>query len=71
MAQPVRIENPWIKLECQARGVAPARIATHLQPSFAQFQEELTPRRAGAVFTDGTPAAETARAALRELLMGQ
>lgn len=39
-------------------------------PGFAQFQEGLTPRRAGAVFTDGTAAAETARAALRELLNG-
>lgn len=37
---------------------------------FAQFSEGLTPRQAGAVYTDGTPAAEAARAALRELLEG-
>lgn len=37
---------------------------------FAQFQATLTPRRPSAVFTDGTPAAESARAALRELLRG-
>ncbi len=39
-------------------------------PGFAQFQETLGPRQAGAVYTDGSPAAETARAALRELLEG-
>ena len=41
-----------------------------MAPGFAQFQESLTPRRAGAVFTDGSPTAEAARAALRELLEG-
>lgn len=45
-----------------------ASLAT--APGFAQFQESLTPRRAGAVFTDGSPIAEAARAALRELLEG-
>lgn len=39
-------------------------------PGFAAFQEQLGPRQPGAVYTDGTPAAETARAALRELLNG-
>lgn len=39
-------------------------------PGFAAFQEQLGPRQAGAVYSDGTPAAEAARAALRELLSG-
>lgn len=39
-------------------------------PGFAEFSAGLTPRQAGAVYTDGTPAAEAVRAALRELLEG-
>lgn len=46
-------------------GEAPALAAA---PGFAQFQGRLSDRQSGAVYTDGTPAAETARAALRELL---
>lgn len=37
---------------------------------FAQFSEELSTRRSGAIFTDGSADAEAARAALRELLLG-
>jgi hypothetical protein len=39
-------------------------------PGYPAFSEQLVPGRPGAVYTDGTPAAETARAALRDLLNG-
>ncbi|MCX7792608.1 MAG: DUF3352 domain-containing protein, partial [Chloroflexaceae bacterium] len=40
-------------------------------PGFIRFQEDRTAARAGAIYTDGTPAAEEARAALRDVLMGR
>ncbi|MFV9506989.1 MAG: DUF3352 domain-containing protein [Oscillochloridaceae bacterium umkhey_bin13] len=39
-------------------------------PGFAVFEETLLRQRNGAVFTDGSAQAESARAALREVLMG-
>ncbi|GAB4423181.1 MAG: DUF3352 domain-containing protein [Chloroflexi bacterium OHK40] len=39
-------------------------------PGFERFREQLVPGRPGAVYTDGSAAAEAARAALRELLQG-
>ncbi|MGQ9925405.1 MAG: DUF3352 domain-containing protein [Chloroflexaceae bacterium] len=40
-------------------------------PAFAHFQENRTVAWVGAIYTDGTPAAEAARAALRDVLMAR
>lgn len=39
-------------------------------PAFAAFKQQLTPARVGAIYTDGSPAGEAARAALGALLRG-
>lgn len=39
-------------------------------PAFVAFQQQLTPARVGAIYTDGSPASEAARAALGALLRG-
>lgn len=49
-------------------GMGPTLAQT---PAFARFQENRTAARAGAIYTDGTPAAEAARTALREVLMAR
>lgn len=38
-------------------------------PAFEAFREELTPRDSSGLYTDGTPAAEAARSALREVIL--
>lgn len=38
-------------------------------PAFAAFREQLTPRDSSGLYTDGSPAAEAARAALREVIL--
>lgn len=38
-------------------------------PAFVRFRQQHTPGRTSAVYTDGTPAAEAIRAALRDLLL--
>lgn len=39
--------------------------------AFVRFQEDRTAARAGAIYTDGTPAAEAIRGALRDVLMAR
>lgn len=38
-------------------------------PAFAAFSERLTPRTASGIYADGSPAADAARSALRDLLL--
>jgi len=64
----VVFSNSGAALEAFAQAEGATSLAS--VPAFAPFSEQLVPGRPGAVYTDGTPAAEAARAALRELLTG-
>lgn len=55
-------------LEAMAASEAGNTSALASVPAFQTFREQLTPRVSGAIYTDGSQAAEAVRAALRQLM---
>ncbi len=65
----VVFSNSLAAVEQLAMADAESRESLAHAPSFTRFQEHRAAAHSGAIYTDGTPAAEAARAALRELLV--
>ena len=76
VALPVCLVNPQLDIVFGNRADALVAMANRAAgesladvPGFAAFRERLTPRDSSGLYSDGSPAAEAARSALREVIL--